>query len=189
MKKAILFGAICFLVACGGDNFTSADKGGFEGTGGEGGEDPSGSGEGGSGGSGSSSGTGGESPSTSSNSTSSSSGTGCIPKNCNTIAVELGGDDACGQVEDGCGNFIDCGGCSNPQYGCGEAPPDANGDPVAGIKNLCGGGCVPSNGGCMYSADQNGWMMACNKQSPNPPNADYCIEQGGGWCCLEYWNW
>jgi hypothetical protein len=49
----------------------------------------------------------------------STGGTGgvCIPITCVTFGVRNDGE-ACGFVDDGCGNFIDCGGCSNPRKGC-----------------------------------------------------------------------
>jgi hypothetical protein len=50
----------------------------------------------------------------------------CVPKTCLTLAVELDttwdgtgtSPDACGLLDDGCGNLIDCGGCA-AGWGCG----------------------------------------------------------------------
>lgn len=59
-------------------------------------------------------------------------GTGpCIPITCFTYGVRNGGD-ACGIVDDGCGNYIDCGGCGNARLGCGADSPSKKGTP-----NIC----------------------------------------------------
>jgi hypothetical protein len=73
----------------------------------------------------------------------------CVPKTCLTIAVELAGGqtdpvpEACGLVNDGCGNLIDCGGCE-PGSICGGGKsvsydPDLE---TGGVPHLCGGDCV-----------------------------------------------
>lgn len=112
-------------------------------------------------------------------------GTGpCVPKTCLTIAVELAGGqtnpvpDACGLVNDGCGNLIDCGGCVEGE--CGEQAGEYKND------NLCGSGCVyqpllDGGSGCpphlkniSCPNDLSGYyaQFACN-----PSNLEHV------WCC------
>ena len=76
------------------------------------------------------------------------SGGNCVPKNCVTIGVELGGQ-ACGIVGDECGNYIDCGGCdaNTNKYDMCEGLPAPNNDTTQNpsIKNICNGGCTKIN--------------------------------------------
>ena len=66
----------------------------------------------------------------------------CVPKTCLTYAVEHGGTDACGIVDDSCGNVIDCGGCDNGQKCGGLPPPNPDKTPVNSDANTCAGGCT-----------------------------------------------
>lgn len=71
----------------------------------------------------------------------------CVPKTCLTIAVELAGGqtdpipEACGIVDDGCGNLIDCGGCEQGICGGGSLLTDIPFEADDGIPGLCNGGC------------------------------------------------
>lgn len=84
-------------------------------------------------------------------------GTGgvCVPKTCATFSYEKTGktDLACGVIQDGCGNVVDCGGCS-PFYSCngnlvkglgpGDSYPMTSEElqvPNTNITNICNGGC------------------------------------------------
>lgn len=169
--------------------FSETGGGGQGGTGGQGGIAIDGGGgqggdnNGGQGGLGGDSGVGG------------SSGSSCIPKTCTTVAVELSGDtsgasDACGFVSDGCGNFIDCGGCENPHHGCGLGnyeTPNMTDEILPGTENLCGGNCVRAFKQdlffvCANSKDE--WL--CSAPTLTPP-AQGCVPHMASptsfWCC------
>lgn len=116
----------------GGDAGASGGSGAGSGTGGSAGVSTDGTaGSAGSGGTGDAgAGTGG-------------TGGSCMPKTCLTYAVEHNGTDACGVVSNGCGNFIDCGGCDDPAQKCGGSqPPNPDRSVVASDENTCGGGCT-----------------------------------------------
>lgn len=134
---------------------------------------------------------------------------GCIPKTCLTLAIELSNGDteaeACGVIDDGCGNFIDCDdSCSQPYHSCGHAAPVNDGGPAPeniptteGTTNLCGGGCtrwaIPYNLQC----DQvRTFLYVCSaNNAPDitipPPNGVDCVPHNnnpdvynGYWCCM-----
>jgi len=109
----------------------------------------------------------------------------CIPKTCITVSVEKGwslpGSSAglCGVVSDNCGNYIDCGGCSNPSEKCGGAAPLVTTATVGitkrfvdvlGIPNKCGGGCV--DGGAFG-------VPVCNRQACSAMNTNPSCKQSG----------
>ena len=101
-----------------------------------------------SGGSGGSSSTAGNSGGSSDSSTVSTGGSNvCVPKTCLTYAVEHGGTNSCEIIDDGCGNFVDCGECPVDGTACGKSyrNPDLQHtwqDPPLGVPNVCGGGCL-----------------------------------------------
>ena len=117
---------------------------------------------------------GGENSAGSANGGNGNTGTTCIPKTCLTIAVELAGTtegppDACGIVEDGCGNVIDCGGCVDPLYGshsrCGLTFFADNDFLFEGTthENLCAPACVrsPSPQNSDYGCAYRTWEVTC----------------------------
>lgn len=209
MKKVIALGAVSLvLVACGGSDYILDQGSGIEGSGGSGGDDATSttasSDQTGSGGENSTttsgtSGTGGSDSSTTVSSTStgettSTTGTGCVPKTCVTVAVEMGidTDQICGPVSDGCGNYIDCGGCDGNFEECGGAPPYVEkGDVIypEGTENVCGGGCIINPhqpAGC----DPGTGQFICNTYSLNGPKNDCYpfnkLSADGSasiWCC------
>ena len=124
----------------------------------------------------------------------------CIPKTCLTIAVELNSGvtdpvpDACGLVNDGCGNIIDCGGCSGGKF-CGggslntEYEPFSWGELDDGIDNLCGGGCTSNPNSC-----QEGFVsIGCSQQDLSMQYVtlktglnvycEYGVVNNGPFCC------
>lgn len=121
-------------------------------------------------------------------------GTGtCVPKTCLTIAVELAGGqtdpvpEACGLVDDGCGNLIDCGGCK--EGGCGLGIPEPNGisgdvSITTGTPNLCSGGCVPY--GQCTSTIGDGAIWYCSETLSPHPECESTFDAFEGidsWCC------
>lgn len=185
MNRFVLVG-LFVLVGCGGaeeETLFGASTATSEGNGGAG--SGGGSGTGGDGAATSSSGMGGEGGG-GGGTTSSSVSTGCNPKTCLTLAIELGGTDACGVLEDGCGNFVDCAGCDDPNHSCGGAPPTPQGETVDGTQSLCGGGCTDVTeqfGGCsvahpirMYctASTSIGPFVGCESAGQLPTNI---------WCC------
>lgn len=124
----------------------------------------------------------------------------CVPKTCVTLAVELSGGDlnaeSCGVVFDGCGNYLDCGGCLDLHQGCGEGEVTGVdfGIPLRaiteeGIANICGGGCTRIQGATC--SDTSGlWVCYGDAQlEVNTQPAKVC-EPGGNinndyttWCC------
>lgn len=131
-------------------------------------------------------------------------GTGgtCVPKTCLTYAVQNGVADACGTIQDGCGNYIDCNGCDtskNPYSVCGGQPkPNIDGSANSGSPNLCDGGCSlvkPTNflvSLCSQEpADHNNiWFCTTNLQIKPNQNAVDCTYKGEigtsgrfAWCC------
>ena len=99
-------------------------------------------------------------------SSSGGSGGACVPKTCPTIGVELGGE-ACGNVSDECGNYIDCGGCdisSNVYNSCGGLPrPNTDGSQDEVIDNICNGGCTEINSNALE------YKYACTSGTGIPP--------------------
>lgn len=131
----------------------------------------------------STSGTGGATSST----TSTSSGS-CTPKTCLTLAVEIAADagvndpmpDACGILSDGCANFIDCGGCDNPDQACGKGyPTDCADNPACGkpaelpgVPSLCGGGCTLQQSDQGFCSTWPGYSLyICTNKTTQPPKA------------------
>lgn len=140
-----------------------------------------------------------------------SGGTGgaCVPKTCLTIAVELadqargeldwpnidwfGTPDSCGLVDDGCGNVIDCGGCSDPHTECGIGDwyKDGRGDwhvDTNPTPNLCQGFCsrMSTSHYCGHTAIR----CATDYEESLPPyfnitDATSCPWNDAveGWCC------
>ncbi len=116
----------------------------------------------------------------------------CVPKSCLSLAIELSGYDvtsgdpvpeACGVLEDSCGNYIDCGGCETPGTACGRGA--ATGvmvrqtniqglvsEELPGIPNICGGGCHGMGTGisCTISNGNSGGLLSCTL-SPDDPNS------------------
>lgn len=116
----------------------------------------------------------------------------CTPKTCLTYAVEMTGSNelqACGLIEDGCGNYIDCGGCENPSHACGGGSVlfDAT---IANdaIEGICNGGCGrPREGGlselCLSDEAPSGYptTIVCThaipeEYAPNSLGADLDME-------------
>lgn len=129
----LVLSAGIFSVACFTENHYATGSGGNSGSNGV----SSGSGEGGSVTTGNSSGggVGGE------NSDVSSSSTGepaCIPITCERVNAE------CGEISDGCGNYINCGMCSKANNGWWECETERfeNGKSLGIKPNICGGGCL-----------------------------------------------
>ena len=204
---------IIFLTACSGGSGFSTDvefsdsgttdtdaegSGGSEQIGGSGGTDSGGTDSGGT----TSGGSGGTEAGGTAAGGSGGVATNCIPKTCTTIAVELNGGtgansetgiegspEACGIVQDGCGNYIDCEGCNNSEMldavhsQCGSGPLHNN--PT--VENLCGVGCVKSGGDPGYNGCPSGtWFVNCNKTNVPPWNG--CTKANGSsntnyWCC------
>jgi hypothetical protein len=101
----------------------------------------------------------------------------CIPKTCLTIAVELANGvtdpvpDACGIVDDGCGNLIDCGGCEIGFCGSGDFQDWEDGKPeeyLSGTPNLCGGGCDKSRYSWVSCPDTS-ILVACSQKTSIVP--------------------
>ena len=68
----------------------------------------------------------------------------CIPKTCLTLEVESG-HDLCDVHEDGCGNWIQCGGCESGDI-CGKAPPySGTWEDQTGICNSACSDTIPPN--------------------------------------------
>jgi len=126
-------------------------------------------------------------------------GTGvCTPKTCLTIAVELAGGvtdpvpEACGLVDDGCGNIIDCGGCEFPTE-CGLMKWNGIDDRLSeGHPNLCGRNCVreTKEHTDFYCKNfENTWLYSCSAESGwNTPALPECYAYdslGGMYCCSE----
>ena len=121
---------------------------------------------------------------------------GCIPKTCPTIAVELnGGTDgspqACGLVEDGCGNYIDCEGCSgygplyNDAYASCGTQIYADIDP-----NLCGTTCDRMSSTDPMTPGEcppGTWTVGCMQDEGIPwEGCEPTTPLGGfypAWCC------
>jgi len=108
-------------------------------------------------------------------------GSGCDPKTCADIAVELGADKACGNVDNGCGHFMDCGndcakGGYDPYYAkCGAANSVVwqGGSPVFfPNKNLCGVNCAPGINGSFV----DGRVGPCESIDGHPYNSALPIE-------------
>ena len=126
-------------------------------------------------------------------------GTGpCIPKTCLTIVVELAGGqtdpvpDACGLVDNGCGNLIDCGGCDE-NHACGDGTWDQYVTLDDGIPNLCGGGCDVIYAGD-WCADPSAANIRCTFSGNVPPTqrlsggyVSNCTQNASNgfdkWCC------
>jgi hypothetical protein len=126
---------------------------------------------------------------------SSSTGT-CTPKTCATVAVELNGGtsgnpESCGLVSDGCGNFMDCGECSNPHQGCGVGSyevPNLTDEKSEGIPNLCGGNCALIFNQDVFFSCQNqkkGWFCSVPTSTPPSSNCESATLQlpSAIWCC------
>jgi len=126
----------------------------------------------------------------------------CVPKTCLTRGVELdtyytAGDpvpQACGLLDDGCGNYIDCGGCE-PHYTCGGGTAEV--DPLYpamlprlltaddAVPGICKGGCTEygdyGRGDCYV--DYN--LTACVGEPVNVPPREGCVGSvdSNYWCC------
>lgn len=124
-----------------------------------------------------------------------STGSSCVPKTCATIAVELNGGtdgnpEACGSAPDGCGGYVDCGGCSNHHHGCGVGSyntPNTSDVTVPGIKNLCGGNCVKAYHQDFYfECVPSAYEWLCSSETSEPPTEN-CFPLNGlpskNWCC------
>jgi hypothetical protein len=130
------------------------------------------------------SGTGGTGGTAGSNTGGTGGGT-CVPKTCATLSYQMtdGGaaDLACGLIpNDGCGNVIDCGSCSNPTFKCGKTTP-----------NLCGDTCwkAPQKGTGLCSVTFPSLYETTCQSSSTPPYTGCKNPSGndGGltdtWCC------
>lgn len=123
-----------------------------------------------------------------------SGGNDCQPKNCLTLAVEMANGDtsarACGVLDDGCGNLIDCG------MGCGDFTPAF--EPSTAWCNqetsLCEDRCEREwDSQCSSFSSAAGiggsWAVTCTPSEPdiNPINDmpyEECIYKDSGiWCC------
>lgn len=125
-------------------------------------------------------------------------GANCVPKNCLTIAVELAGTtenspEACGILDDGCGNYIDCGGCSTfTECGMGEITLTPTGlitEP--GIDNLCGGGCGRINvapGETVCGGTFSSYFYCSVIEDVPPVDNIYCERDFDPrtWCCRPF---
>ena len=177
------------VLGCANDaeKLFSAQGGG--GSSSEGGSDSAGgAGEGGEGGEGSASGQGGQNAGGSGGEaqTSSSSGS-CIPKTCETIAVELNGGTqgdpkSCGLILDGCNNYIDCGGCQEENKYC----PDSS---STDVQNLCSDNCFLAQNQNMIQCDAGNFWWDCKVPTNNKPK-DSCYNANSNqslpsawWCC------
>ncbi len=85
--------------------------------------------------------------------------TGCVPKSCEDLGLN------CGQVLDGCGNLIQCGGCDGGVCGAGDA---ANVCSVGVALGPDGGPCVPAtctslDANCGPIADGCGNLLQCGQ--------------------------
>lgn len=119
------------------------------------------------------------------------SGGSCIPKTCETYSYDNTGntDLACDVIQDGCGNVINCGDCSDPMHTCGGKPNPRLNDP--GTPNICAGKCTgeahPSCPGV------NNYKLTCtadfDKNNAPPQPYHDCVWQketilDGFWCCF-----
>lgn len=122
----------------------------------------------------------------------------CQPKNCLDIAFDLTGnteEKACGVVDDGCGNLIDCGGCPGVNKECGAQRFVKNNQSVEkadGIENICGGGCandVSLNTHCFSENEEYPKFFVCHSIAGEvlpPENTECLTNQMFGddvWCC------
>lgn len=121
-------------------------------------------------------------------------GSECVPKTCMTLGIEMSDSDtgayACGVLEDGCGNYIDCG------TGCEEFEPSFT--PSTAIcnteTNLCEERCTrewePSlcgsyGGSWLYTCEPSGTVQTQADDYPyhNDPNrCTYVVNNQ--WCCI-----
>jgi hypothetical protein len=122
----------------------------------------------------------------------------CTPKTCLTFAIETTGSNelnACGLIEDGCGNYIDCGGCESlDRCGGGSLNREDGGENDDGIPNICNGGCDTNSLapcldekisiGCAWNTD---WYLPGERV---PTNAGRLLltdctqtEDPYTWCC------
>lgn len=117
-------------------------------------------------------------------------GTGgvCVPKTCATFSYNKTGktDLACGVIQDGCGNVVDCGSaCKDPAHICGGAAPESDGGLNTGDPNICGGGCTETtiNGPCTSGTPL---LFKCATATTIPPQSN-CVPYGSSntniWCC------
>jgi hypothetical protein len=114
--------------------------------------------------------------------------------------VELAGGatsptpDACGVFDDSCGNFVDCGGCNNPDQACGANAPNDHGGGATdqGVDGLCGGGCTKQNMQTSDAACGFGKpLYLCTNSTSSPPASlpGTCVTNGNpgqpsaSWCC------
>lgn len=136
----------------------------------------------------------------SSSSSSATTGSGpCTPKTCLTLAVEMTAaagitdpmPDACGILSDGCANFVDCGGCDNPDRACGQGHYSTTTQLLPGVPNLCGGDCTKSDKGsggvCESALDSIYWCANNPLNLPQSLKAN-CYSGFPGvpsaaWCC------
>lgn len=115
-------------------------------------------------------------------------GSTCVPKTCEEVALELSSgkaeSDACGEISDGCGKNLDCGGCSDLYQACGGTMPKIDGSPKPiSTKNLCGGGCnIFTTWPSSTVPNTLEYHVHCTLDNPNlppPQNVAYaCTYQG-----------
>ncbi len=79
---------------------------------------------------------------------------GCTPLTC----AELGAD--CGKQADGCGNIIECGSCTAPEYCGGGGPSKCGSDPCT--KKTC----AELNASCGQQGDGCGGLIDCGTCTP-----------------------
>jgi hypothetical protein len=65
----------------------------------------------------------------------------CIPITCADYSDTYQGE-ACGEIDNGCGDTLECGTCSHPLKGCGLDHPQPDGTLTEGQENICGGSCL-----------------------------------------------
>ncbi len=148
--------------------------------------------------------------------TPSGGGTGgtCVPKTCDTYSFDKTGKTglACGVINDGCGNVVDCGGC-DPFFSCGGNSPKQLGPgdnapmtsqdvqkPNTGVANICNGGCIEEqqfvsgagcNAGAFYVACPYGTEQSSAPKSTPSHTFSSCVPGGPSigaknglfWCC------
>ena len=176
MKTNILFLSLVVL-GCSStvQNLPEESEGGSAGTAGIGGNSTAGNSSGGS-----SAGTGGNETGgiggIAGNSSSGGTGGVCTPITCVTFGVQNDGE-ACGFVDDGCGNFIDCGTtCSDSHQKCAADHKEFSGVIVKGEANLCSDFCFNFGVSSVFEGACN---IAC-LQEPDTDDVIDCISSGIG---------
>lgn len=124
----------------------------------------------------------------------------CTPKTCLTLGIEMSGNEnayACGVVEDGCGNYINCGTeCEGFTAAFEPGTPMCNEE-----TNLCEDRCTRTweDSLCVaYGINNDGiarpWYYTCKpSETASEPSSDYPYPDdlsactyvtGNSWCCI-----